>query len=275
MAVPADPEIRSIRNERVAAARRLHRRQGRLVTDHILLEGPHLAAEALAAGLTWHTVFYTRRWADGEGRQLLDELRRHARPGTLFQVTEPVLAALTTTRSPQGVVGVAAGPAPGDLADLADSAAAPVVCLDGLQDPGNVGAVLRTAYALGAIGALIGPDSADPLQPKVLRAGAGMMLHLPLVPTSDLPAALARLQAAGRRVIGLTPRGGVPLPKVSWGPTGPVLVVGSEGRGIAPAVLAAADQLVTIPLRPGAESLNTAVAAAIALYEAVRSGFAG
>lgn len=268
---PGHPLITSARNPRVMTARSLHRRQGRRRENLMLLEGPHLVQEALTAGLAWHSVFYTAQWAaTEEGRRLLDRVAAAAGSGVVFQVTPAVLEAAGTTRTPQGVVAVAAEPPAPDLEEM--PAEAPILCLDGLQDPGNVGAALRSAYALGAGGGLLGPGTADPYQPKALRAGAGMMLRLPLVISDDLPPVLAAVRAMGRRVMGLTPRGGTPLPRVRWEGPGPVLVVGSEGAGISPAVGDCLDERVTIPLRPGAESLNAAAAATIALYELARRG---
>lgn len=268
---PGRPLITSARNPKVMAARRLHRRQGRRRESLVLLEGPHLVQEALTAGLAWQAVFYTAQWAaTAPGRQLLARVEAAAGPDVICQVTPEVLAAVTTTRTPQGVVAVAWEPPAPDLGQLPP--VAPILCLDGLQDPGNVGAALRSAYALGAGGGLLGPGTADPYQPKALRAGAGMMLRLPLVVTEQLPPVLTGLRAMGRPVLGLTPRGGTPLPRVQRAGPGPVLVVGSEGSGISAAVGDCLDELVTIPLRPGAESLNAAAAAAIALYELVRPG---
>lgn len=268
---PGRPLITSARNPRVMTARGLHRRQGRRRESLMLLEGPHLVQEALAAGLAWHSVFYTAPWAaTQEGRQLLERVVAVAGADGIFQVTPAVLEAVSTTRTPQGVVAVVAEPPAPHLEEMPP--AAPVLCLDGLQDPGNVGGALRSAYALGAGGGLLGPGTADPYQPKALRAGTGMMLRLPLVITGDLPQALRALGAMGRRVLGLSPRGGTPLPQVPREGPGPVLVVGSEGSGISPAVGDCLDEQVTIPLRPGAESLNAAAAAAIALYELARPG---
>lgn len=261
--------ITSVQNKAVKAARQLQRRRHRRQQNALLLEGPNLVTEALAANLKVRQVFYTGRWAETEaGQKLLGQLQSVAAGAPVQPVTEKVLASLATTRTPQGLVAVVQRPDPGNLQSL--PLGRPLLGLDGVQDPANVGAILRSAFAFGAAGAFMGADSADPYQPKALRAAAGMALRLPLITAPDLAASLSLARRLGRPVLGLAAAGGTPLSTLELKGAGPVLVVGSEGQGLSQPVLDCISQLVTIPLRPGAESLNAAVAASVVLYELAR-----
>lgn len=259
-----EPEIRSVHNPRVQAARRLRQRKHRQEAGLFLMDSPHLVAEGLAAGLRWGDVFYDPRRAEGAGwADLLPRLQ--AAGARLIRVAEHVLAALAEAESPQGLVAVAqVPPALAGPEALVALGTARVVACGGLQDPANVGAVLRSAWAFGVGAYVLPPGTADPFHPRALRASAGAALHLPRL-EAELPAALQALGAAGYLRLGLDPHQGVPPEAVAGAPR-VVLVVGAEGAGLAPAVRGHLDGLVRIPMRPGVESLNAAVAAGIALY---------
>lgn len=254
--------IQSTRNPKVRAARRLRERKHRAETGCFLLDTPHLIAEGLAAGLRWREAFYDPDRVDGRARHLLERLA--AAGARLWPATADVLAAICPADTPQGIVAVAELPAPGDLDRVWARRFPAVVALDGVQDPLNVGAILRAARAFGAGAALLGAGTADPFHPRALRASAGAVLHTVLV-EGDLPAALRRAREQGFAVLGLDPHQGMP-PEALAGTARYVLVVGSEGRGLSEPVRACADTFVRVPMREGVESLNAAVAAAIALY---------
>ena len=141
-----------------------------------------------------------------------------------------------------------------------------MVALDGLQDPGNLGTIWRTADAAGFGGLLLGPGCADPLSPKVQRSAMGSGFRLPFMISEDLPRALEAMKAAGWTVIAADLHGmsfySRPDPGKRF-----VLVIGNEARGISDATRLAADMLLKLPMRGGAESLNAAVATGIMMYE--------
>ena len=175
-------------------------------------------------------------------------------------------AAHAATESPQGVLAVAATPRWG-LEDLLTAAHEPavVLVLDAVQDPGNFGTLVRSAEALGAAGVITLPGTVDPWNPKSIRAAMGSSFRLPLVP-AEWAGASDWLRAAGFRLLAGAMGGESPR-----GSTGrEALVVGNEGAGVSRTVLDEVDQLVGIPLRGRAESLNVAAAAAILLYELTR-----
>lgn len=241
--------IDSPHNPLVQDIRRLAGRDERAARRLCLAEGPHLIAEAAAAGAAIETLCV----ADGHAGDLPPARR-------VVRVGDRVLQAIATTRTPQGVVAVVRIPEARDRGGLA-------LAVDGLQDPGNLGTLLRVALAFGAGATALGPGTADPWSPKALRAAAGATFHLPPLAVGDLA---AWLRARPGTCWSLVPRGGTPLPEAELHAGGAVtLVVGSEAHGVS-AEVAACCRPLTIPMPGPAESLNAAVAAAVAAYEATR-----
>lgn len=244
-------------NETLKAIRRLRRRQG----DHALLEGPHLVAEALAAGLELESVLVTPRFATGaEGRRLLAGLRRAP-----LEVAEERLAELCDADSPRGVLALAQLPRAGAGA-LPVRPAGVLLYLDGLQDPGNLGAVARVAEAFGAGGLALAPGCAHPNHPRALRASAGSLLRLPVGHEVEVAALDARLRDARALWAALAAHGGTPPGRGREPGRALVLALGAEGPGLSAAVAGRCDLAWTIPLAGRVESLNVAVAAAVALF---------
>jgi TrmH family RNA methyltransferase len=142
-----------------------------------------------------------------------------------------------------------------------------IVAVD-VQDPGNVGAMLRVAEAAGATGAIVAGASADPFGWKAVRGSMGSALRLPLI-VEKAPWSAASIRHRNCRVVATVPRGGRPLFEADL--RGPLaILIGGEGRGLAPALVDEAGERVTIPMEPPVESLNAAVTAALLLYEARR-----
>jgi RNA methyltransferase, TrmH family len=202
-----------------------------------------------------------------------------SRGSRVLTVTDQVLAAISPVDHPSGIVAIArAQPStmeaafsamPGTNAVALGSALNPLVLiLAGLQDPGNVGAIVRTAAAGGATGVVAVDGSANPFGWKALRGAMGGTFHLPV--TRGTLADVIRVATASRaRLVAAVPRDGTPLPRVNFcAPT--AIVLGAEGAGVADPVIDAAAELVSIPMRRSVESLNVAVAAALILYEASR-----
>lgn len=210
---------------------------------------------------------------DDEAARLLARL-----PRAPLEVDAALLDELTDADSPKGLVAIGRR-VPCRLADIAPprDAAAPLgsvyVFADGLQDPGNLGALARAAEAAGAIALFAGPGCCRPEHPRALRASAGSLLRLPTVENvqvDDVDEHLGKGAAAGPRWLSLRPRGGTDLYSDRfWADvTGPiVLAVGGEGPGLGHEVARRTDDYLTIPMRGPVESLNATVAAAIALFE--------
>ena len=250
--------ITSAKNPVVKGLRSLRDRKGREASGRFLVEGEVMLREALKCGLTVRDALMEEGF-----EALAGDLE--AAGARVFIAPRSLLETACDTRTPQGACASFDMPAPLPLSNAPDR----IVALDGTQDPGNVGTIWRTADAAGFDGLLFGAGCADPLSPKVQRAAMGSGFRVPFMLSDDLPAAIAELKGRGWTVIASDLRGGDfyshPDPGKRF-----VLVIGSEAHGISDATRAAADVLVKLPMRGGAESLNAAVAAGIMMYELMR-----
>jgi TrmH family RNA methyltransferase len=244
------------------AARRRH-------TGDLLLDGDHLMAEADAAGLPIrHVAIAASRWENPQDAAGSLALRLEQRGKEVAAVPASVLAALSPVRTPSGIVALAARPSASLDRLLAAPAPLLLVAID-IQDPGNLGALVRAAEAAGATGLIASGESADPFGWKALRGAMGSAFRLPIVAGTDPLDLLPRLRAHRIRTLAMMPGGGTSLYEATL--QGPLAVLlGSEGQGLAPALAAAADQAITIPMRAPVESLNVSVAGALLLFEAAR-----
>ncbi len=248
--------------------RDLHRRRGRERRGLALAEGVRLVEEALAAELPLRGAAISPALeATTRGRALKSALERRAVP--IEPVSETELTALADTEHPQGVVAVVE-PRRWTLSDIAVAPGRPILVLDGVQDPGNVGTMLRSALGLGAAGVVALKGTAELASPKVVRGSMGALFRLPAVMTD----AEALVAWARERELELwvAAADGEPLePGAERHHAAAIgLVVGNEGAGVGPVLAAAARRRVAIRLAPGAESLNVAIAAAILLREVAR-----
>jgi RNA methyltransferase, TrmH family len=252
--------ITSRQNQRLKDIRRLRRSKG----DLALLEGPHLVEEALAAGLPLEEILATPAFLDSaEGRRLARSL-----PVVPLEVSPDLLEDLTDADSPRGILGAVRLPRSG-VESLPVQPDRSYLYLDGLQDPGNLGALARVAEAAGAAGLVLSPGCAHPNHPRALRASAGSLLRLPLAVGAEPGALDERLAPARPRWAALVPRDGETLYRAPLDGT-LVLAVGAEGPGLSPALLSRIDLKLTIPMEPQVESLNATVAAALVLFEVRR-----
>ena len=234
--------------------------------DWILLDGAHLIGEALAAGVAMAEAAVTATAGDRALSDIRSELERAG--VEVVSVSNAVMDALSPVRTPSGIVALCRRPASTESAVYASASPLVVMAID-VQDPGNVGAIVRVAEAAGAAGLVAVGACADPFGWKALRGSMGSALRLPIVATPAAEDAVAAARRHRCRVVSLVPRGGRSLYDAEL--QGPVAVlVGSEGTGVAPALVDAADDRITIPMAPPVESLNTATAAALVLYEARR-----
>jgi len=179
-------------------------------------------------------------------------------------VSESVMEKLADTRTPQGMAALVRIPEP-ERIETEDPL---YLILDGLQDPGNTGTLIRTAEAVGAAAVLLGNNTADPYSPKVVRSTMGTIFRVPVRICDDLPLAIRELKAKGVAVYG-THLAGTDFFAADL--TGPVaFLIGSEGRGLSEEAAAEADHLLRIPMEGEVESLNAAVSGSVVAYEAYR-----
>jgi 23S rRNA (guanosine2251-2'-O)-methyltransferase len=241
----------------------------RLAEDEELVAGRRPVEEAFVARREARRLLVVP-----QRRQALEKLVLHATSLRIpvLEVEGGTLTAVTGFDGHQGIALVVKArrwASPDDIlaAAIERGQDALVVVLDSLEDPQNVGTLLRTAEASGVHGAVFPTHRQAPLTPAAVKASAGAVEHLPLAPVDDLPGALADLHARGLRIVGAD--GDAPLTAREADLRGPIaIVVGSEGRGLGPAVRRRCDLLVRIPMHGRIESLNAAVAGSILLYEA-------
>ena len=238
----------------------LHRRKHRVRLGQFLIEGIRAVEAAVAADAPLAEVIAAEAAArDARVKALLDRVK-----GTVHVLPEHQVEKLSAVETSQGVLAVARleQPPPEDL-----PAYPALLALDGVQDPGNVGTLLRTAAWFGVGAVLAGPGTADFYSPKVVRAGMGSHWDLALAQTDDLAHTLGEFRARGVHLYGADLDG---LAAPAWQPTSPaVLVLGSEAHGLSPSVRACVDACVAIPGAPrrqGTESLNVSIAGGILLY---------
>ncbi len=254
--------IASAANEKLKFARRV--RDGR-EEAWIFVEGERLVEECLQSKLPLNACFYSPDLSE-RGRAILEELS--ARRCALYQITNALMADLADTVHPQGIVVLAARPSV-TLQEAIAGVHPLIVCLDAIQDPGNLGSLLRTAEAAGATGVVALKGSAAAFSPKVLRSAMGSAFRLPIAVDVTIEDFLAVLARFGIRVIATAASGEIAYDAYDWRqPT--ALILGNEARGVRAELLERCDARLRIPLRPPVESLNVAAAAAVLLFEAER-----
>ena len=260
------PAIRRVTSrQNPLAARFREAARGRGAEDVVLIEGATLVREAVGAGWTVVAVAAAEDAVGGRARDWLADV-----PGEdvdRILVPRNVLAALSPAPAPSGVVALARLPA--RSADPFGAGTPLVAIASDVQDPGNVGALARAAEAAGASGLFVCGGTADPFGWKALRGSMGSAFRLPVATCAAASDAIGAVRSRGVRVLALTARDGTPLYDVDL--RGPIaLLAGGEGAGLSSEIVALADVPMTIPMQPPVESLNVAVAAAVALYEARR-----
>jgi TrmH family RNA methyltransferase len=239
-------------------------REARGSADRVSLvgiEGPHLVQEALRAGLRVAAIFVAQ---GAEG--LLDALHLPLET-EILRLPAKLLASALATETPQLVAALIEPPV-WSWANVLNQDRGKIVVLAGLQDPGNLGTILRSAEAFGASGVVSLPGTVSAWNPKAVRASAGSVFRVPLPAVSE-EECLEKLHAAGVKILSTAARGAQPADRVDL--AGPVaFIIGNEGNGVPAGLAAKADAKITIPCPGPVESLNAAVAASVLLYEAAR-----
>jgi TrmH family RNA methyltransferase len=231
----------------------------------IAIEGLRIIEEAIRSGLRFQAVFISES-ARAHSTRLLPQISSHTE---ILLLPDDVFRGAVDTETPQGVAALVKLK-PTKLDDLIEPVGDDLllVAVAGIQDPGNLGTIIRSAEAFGSRGVLLGQKTVSYSNPKVVRASAGSLFREPLVRVK-LEETIALLKERGVRVAASSSHKGRPLDQVDL--TGPLaLIIGNEGAGLPPEILAEADELVMIPHSPRVESLNAGIAASILLYETSR-----
>lgn len=260
--------ITSADNKTVRFAKRLLTKKGRDLCGFYLIEGPKLLSEALDSDAEVLFAFFCEEGPGFPPRcAALARRTANARAAVLL-TSERVFRGIADTKTPQGVLAAVKKPVC-DTAGFFSRAGGNVLVLDRVQDPGNVGSLIRTADAAGLAGVMAVGGTGDPYASKAVRAAAGALFRIPLLFVRDAAAAVALLASAGKRMAVADARGGTSCYAADLA-RDVAFVIGNEGRGPARAFTDGASLVVRIPMPGGAESLNAAAAAAVLLFESVR-----
>ncbi|MBE9155532.1 RNA methyltransferase [Nodosilinea sp. LEGE 06152] len=254
--------LTSLQNPLVKSIRKLHQAKARRSQDQFLLEGTHLIQEALATHYPLEVACYTPAWAAAHPDLALSLNQSTER---VELVSDAVLESMATTQHPDGVVAIA----PQSHRPPNSTIRGIGLVVETLQDPGNLGTIIRTAVAAGAEGLWLSADSVAPDHPKVLRASAGQWFRLPLAVVDDLDSLLTDWERDGVQLVAASSYATVDYWSVDFAqPT--VIVLGNEGAGLSADLQRRAAVQVCIPMAGEVESLNVGVSAALLLYEAQR-----
>jgi RNA methyltransferase, TrmH family len=262
------------------------RGSGPSADEPIAAEGPKLIEDALRHGTETEALLVSE-----SGERDLELILRAASDSEsgiarsrVLRTTDKIFEALSGTESPQGVAALFRQPA-WDFEDILGHASSGrdrqilppsplVLVMAGVQDPGNVGTIVRSAEAFGATGVIAARGTADPWSPKAMRASAGSALRLPLLRGMSIPVVLAQLRVTKMKIVGagsVASKSGEPSGYMQTDLRESVAIfIGNEGAGLPSEIEAAADAHISIPMSDTVESLNAAIAASIVLYEAAR-----
>ena len=232
-------------------------------TGECAIEGFRVIDEAIRSGLRFRAVFVSE---SGQARaaKLLPQIKSQVEtvliPDKLFASTVP-------SEAPQGVAALVYVK-PHTLDHLIENASGPLLVVTGLQDPGNLGTILRSAEAFGSAGVVLGEGTVSLYNSKVVRASAGSVFRLAAL-KADLKNVIEKLRARSIRLVATSSHKGTALPKADLGGK-TAIFIGNEGAGLDKKLIAEMDELIMIPHSPRVESLNAGIAASIILYEAAR-----
>ncbi|MGK7899491.1 MAG: TrmH family RNA methyltransferase [Xenococcus sp. (in: cyanobacteria)] len=257
------PILTSIKNPLIKEIRKLQRSKERRKQNLLLLEGTNAIEIAESSDYPLSTVLFTAKWQKSHP-QLWRKISRQT--PRLELVSPEVLSAIATTVNPDGVVATALRQ-PAKIPHIPTTKLA--LAVERLQDPGNLGTIMRTAVATGVDGLWLSQDSVDFDHPKVIRASVGEWFRLPIAVTNDLMSIVQEHQQNQIQVIATVPS----ATKTYWEldfqrPS--LILLGNEGAGLSSELITLADEQVTIPIANEVESLNVAIANALLLYEAKR-----
>ena len=255
-----------VTKEHIKDIKKLHEPKERAEKGFFLIEGVRLLEEAIKEEISIEEVFYTARINEStRGSQLLASIQTRHIP--LSQIPEKVMESISETESPQGVLAVARQ-LQRTLKDITKDKK-PVIMACGLQDPGNLGTIIRTADAGGCGGVITTQNTVDTYNSKVIRATMGSIFRMPVLKIDDPEETISGLKKEGYQIIATTAHSRSSYLDVDYmKPT--AFLIGQEGSGLSREVLESADKGVFIPMGKGVESLNAAVSASILIYEAFR-----
>lgn len=257
--------IRSKDNKLLKHGKKLNIRKYRQEDNEFLIEGIRFVEEAVAAGADIRYCLISESLKGDRVSALLDKM--HDKRIDVYTVEDELMSEICDTKNPQGIAAVVKRH---ELsAEEVIKGSTFLIIIDRLQDPGNLGTIIRTAHAAGVDGIIISEGTVDPYSPKVLRSTMGSIFRLPLAECGDIPGVIKSIKASGFAVYASSPDGANPYYDENY-ISKTAIIVGNEANGIENEVIEQSDVLVKIPMPGECESLNASVACGILIFEVVR-----
>ncbi|HHU18834.1 MAG TPA: RNA methyltransferase [Bacilli bacterium] len=241
--------ITSVKNQQIKTWAKLKQRKYRKEQGLFIVEGEHLVEEALKSDWELETIVIEANF----------EPHFDLSNQTVEYVSDHVFSYLAQTKSPQGILAIVR------IKSVTDYEKKRLLLLDSVQDPGNLGTMIRTADAAGFDAIILGEGTVDLYNDKVIRASQGSIFHIPIIQAS-LEVAIDELKELGLAICASTLERAVPVQTIEW-PEQVALIVGNEGSGVNQTLIEKSDLLVHIPIYGKAESLNVSIAAGIMMYQ--------
>lgn len=259
-------EITSTKNPLIKEIKSLYRKNERIKTKSFIMEGIKIIEEAIDNNYHIKNIIYTDRLLNIKGG--LEFFQTIRNMDELVYVSDNIFKEISDTENPQGILAIG-GFELEELSKLKQGEKPFLLFLDGLQDPGNMGTIIRTADAFNIDGIIITDGCVDPYNPKVVRATMGSILRVPIYYTPNGIDGLNHLKDLGIKVYSTSLTESIPIFDIEYN-TGFVLIIGNESKGVSDEIYLLSDRLIRIPMPGKAESLNAGIAASIIMYEAMK-----
>ena len=259
-------EITSLKNPLIKEIKSLYKRKGRAASKSFIIEGIKIIEEAVNNGYELKKIVYCDRFL--KTKDGLDFFKIIENMNNLVYVPDNIFKEISDTENPQGILAISKFTFR-NLSELDKKENLFLLFLDELQDPGNMGTIIRPADAFNIEGIILTEGCVDPYNTKVVRATMGSIFRLPLYYISNGIEELTNLKDRGMKVYSTSLEGSLPIYDVDYN-SGVILVIGNESKGVSDEVFSLSDSLIKIPMPGMAESLNAGVAASIIMYEGLK-----
>lgn len=258
-------EIKSRKNPLIKEIKSLYRKKERKNKGLFIVEGIKIIEEIIDRKYSFRAIIYTDLILENhDGRQLLFKMGNIK---NLVHVPDDIFREISDTENPQGILGVANIPI-NNIEKLDLNTAKFLLYLDRVQDPGNMGTIIRTADAFKIDGIIISEGSVDPYNPKVVRATMGSIFRVPLYFTDDGLSEIKRIKSKGIKIYASSLIASIDIGKINL-KNSSMVIIGNESSGVSDEIYDLSDNLIKIPMPGESESLNAGVAASIIMYEAM------
>lgn len=257
--------IRSRENKFLKHGKKLNIRKFRQKDNEFLIEGIRFVEEAVFSGAHIKYCLLSESLKGDRVSKLMDNMK--SKNIDVYMVEDELIDEICDTKTPQGIAAVVERHE--ESADDIINRGTLLLIVDRIQDPGNLGTIIRTAHAAGVSGIILSNGTVDPYSPKVLRSTMGSIFNVPFTEFHDLPEIITKIKELGFKVYGSSLNGSIPYYDEVYS-SKTAIIVGNEANGIDNEVIAQSDSLIKIPMPGGAESLNASVACGILLFEVAR-----